>query len=179
MRHKILLSLLLSCSVPVFAQQSTNYKLEEHVFNAGGSPDGGTFLSSPGFKIALSSLGDGLIASALTSPSYLVQGGFVGGHPAAGEVTNLVFADELTLEWDPEPSVGVYNLYRDLMSNFAGLGFGNCQQPGLLVETATDMDPVPPGDAYFFLVTAENTLFQEGIKGTQGNGNARLGPTCP
>ena len=179
MKYKSLLSLLLLWSVSAFAQQSTNYKLEEHVLNAGGSPEAGAVLSSSGFRITLSSLGDGLLSLALSSSSFQLHGGFVGGHPPAGEVMNLLFSDQTTLDWDPEPSVGTYNLYRDLMSNLAAMGYGNCQQQGLSATTTQYTDNVTLGDGFFYLVTAETSLQQEGPKGFQSAGGPRLGPTCP
>ena len=92
---------------------------------------------------------------------------------------NLVFTDETTLEWDSVSSAGTYNLYRDLLSNLAALGYGNCQQSGLSATTAQDPDTVPPGDAFFYLVTAETSLLQEGPKGLRSGGGLRLGSTCP
>lgn len=179
MRHAIILGLHLLFLVPAFGQQSTSYKAEERVLNAGGSPDGGMELTSAGYRVTLSSLGDGLLSMTLSSSSFQVHGGFVGGHKPPGEVMNLVFINETTLQWDPDSSAGTYNMYRDLLSNLGGMGYGNCQQTGLISPTTLDTDTVPPGDAFFYLVTVENTILQEGPKGFQGGGAARLGPTCP
>ena len=65
---------------------------------------------------------------------------------APAEISNLRFTDPTTLAWDPEPSVGVYNLYRDWLSALSGIGYGQCAQQDLIDETATDSDtPSPAG----------------------------------
>ena len=43
-----------------------------------------------------------------------------------------------TLAWGAEPSVGTYNLYRDLMSDLSGLGYGDCEQQEIADPTTTD-----------------------------------------
>ena len=95
------------------------------------------------------------------------------------EVTNLRFVDGDTLEWDPEKSVGSYNLYRDLISNITGLDFGGCEQQELTSPTTDDTDAVPADDAYFYLVTAENRLAEEGTKGFRSDTTEREGTVCP
>jgi len=179
MNRSILAGVLLLATVPAWAQQSASYKQEEHSLNAGGTPMGGASPGSSSYRIGLSSLGDDPSLAAATSASFILQGGFVGSHPAPGEVTNLHFISETVLEWDPDPAVGFYNIYRDMIGNLSGLGFGNCQQPMVTAPTAMDTDPLSAGSAYFYLVTAENTLNQEGIKGYRGDGTLRLGTTCP
>jgi len=179
MKRSIIAGAIVLAALPAWAQQSASYKQEEHSFNAGGTPEGGASPASIGFRIGLSSLGDDPALAAATSASFLLQGGFVGSHPDPGEVTNLHFTSGTVLEWDPELSVGVYNLYRDAVGNLGGLGFGNCQQPNLPAPTATDTGTPSRGGAYFYLVTAENTLSKEGIKGYQGDGTLRLGTICP
>lgn len=179
MRYRVVLMVLLLVSASAAAQQSSNYKMDEHALNAGGSPDGGVTLGSPGFSITLSSLGDGLLAATPASLSFQVQGGFVGGHPPAGEVRNLVFTDEVNLQWDPALSAGTYNVYRDLTSNLGALGYGNCTQPDLAGASAQDADALPLGQAYFYLVTVDDMLLQEGSKGFQSGGTERLGTHCP
>ena len=47
----------------------------------------------------------------------------------------------------------------------AALGYGACEQYGLTGNSATDNAAVPAGDGYFYLVTAENRLDEEGTKG--------------
>jgi len=164
---------------PALAQESASFKLEEHVFNAGGHPEAGGALTSASFKISLDSIGEEVMAASLTSASFHMGGGFGTVYPPPGEVTGLRFTDKTTLVWDPEKSVGIYNLYRDLISNLAGLGFGNCQQQDLAAATATDADAVPLNDGFSYLATAENRLDEEGTKGFQSNGTQRLGTACP
>lgn len=52
------------------AQESANYRISAGVINAGGSPAGGLFARSGSFRLALSSLGEGVLgvpASSATS----------------------------------------------------------------------------------------------------------------
>ena len=164
---------------PSLAQQSASCKLEEHVFNAGGHPEAGAVLTSASFKISEDALGEDVTGTSLSSASFHMDGGFGTAYPPPGEVTFLRFTDQTTLVWDPEKSVGVYNLYRDLISNLAGLGYGNCQQQDLAAATAMDGDAVPLNDGFFYLPTAANRLDEEGTKGSQSSGTERLGTACP
>ncbi len=165
----------------VHAQSSTSFKLVESALNSGGTPVSatGSSLSSLNFQITLSSLGEGLIGPSLSSASFRVDSGFSQGLLPATETNGLIFAAKDTLVWDVNLSAGSYNLYRGLHSNLAGLGFGQCEQQGLTGSGTTDADPVPLGDAYFYLVTVENRLGEEGTKGSQSDGTKRLGNACP
>ena len=122
------------------AQQSTSYKLEESHFNAGGTPIGGNSASSPSFLISMDSLGDGVGGGSIASASFSIDSGFGAAYAPPGEVDGLRFSDKTTLEWNPEYTLGVYNLYRDLISNLTGLGFGNCQQQDLTSPGTSDGD---------------------------------------
>ena len=167
-------------ALPALAQQSASYDLSEHTFNAGGHPADGTVLSSLSYRVTLDALGDGVAGRNLVSASYRVDGSFVFGYPPPGEVHGLWFSDEQTLHWNPERSVGDYNLYRDLLSSLSGLSYGACEQHDLPDNTATDTDPVPGGDGHFYLVTAENRLEEEGTKGADSDGAERPNPNpCP
>ena len=55
---------------PAFPQTSANFNLQEHVLNAGGTPTGGSVLTSPSFRIRLDSIGDSITGSALSSTSW-------------------------------------------------------------------------------------------------------------
>ena len=44
------------------AQQSSSYKVQEHVFNAGGDP-GAAVASSDGYRIKLDALGEGIVGA--------------------------------------------------------------------------------------------------------------------
>jgi len=96
MRHKAIqwmasAIVLMAGATSVDAQQSASFKLEEHVMNSGGSPVSGTgsSLSSTNFRMKLSSLGEGLIGSALSSPSFRLDSGFTQGLLPAGETTGI------------------------------------------------------------------------------------------
>ena len=174
-RAVVLVGLLLGGSV--LAQESPSFKLKEHTFNAGGHPAGGVVLTSASFRVTLDAIGEGVTSVALSSTSFKMRGGFGLTYLPPGEATSLLLTDNDTLEWSPEQSVGVYNLYRDLISKLPA--FGICRPPELPNPTATDPDLPPLGDGFFYLVTAENPLDEEGTKGFQNDGTERLGATCP
>ncbi len=178
MRRAIVLIALVLGS-PALAQQSASFKLEEHSFNAGGHPEAGSFPTSASFRITLHSVGDAISGRGLSSASFNLDACFSSAYPPPGEVTNLMFADKDTLEWDPEKSVGDYNLYRDLISNIDGLLFGACTEENISGPTTDDMAVVPDDDGYFYLVTAENRLDEEGTKGFQSDTSEREGTVCP
>lgn len=177
----ILLAILLAVPAQLgFAQTSASYKLTEHAFNAGGHPQDGTVLSSSSYRVRLDAIGDGVLGNALSSASFRMDGGFVGCYPPPGEVEGLRFADLETLVWDPDKSVGHYNLYRDDLDALDGLGFGACLTYDIDGESTTDADTPPAGDGYFYLVTAENRLAEEGTKGVWGGGATRANDApCP
>ena len=172
------LALLLAVT-GALAQESPSYKLTEHTFNAGGHPSGGIVLTSASYKISLDAVGDSVVSRVLSSTSYHMDGGFISGYPPPGEVMGLNFTDVETLVWSPERSAGVYNFYRDLMSSLVSLGYGTCAQQDLIAATTTDNDPVPDGDGYFYLVTVENRLGEEGTKGLDSSDTVREGNVCP
>ena len=88
-----------------------------------------------------------------------------------------MFTDSETLTWPAEPSAGVYNLYRDDTSN----GFGDCEEQDITGTTTTDT--ATPTAAFFYVVTVENRLAEEGTKGFQSIATERQGgvdlPVCP
>jgi hypothetical protein len=174
-----ILLLLLPTGV-VLAQSSTNYRLEEKVFNAGGHPAAGEVVTSGSFRITIDSIGDGIVGSSMSSASFALDAGFAVVYPPPGEVLGLSFLDHVTLTWYPEKSVGVYNLYKDLLTNLTGLGYGACEKYDIDVTTAADAAVPPATDGFFYLVTAENRLFEEGTKGNDSAGVARPNPSpCP
>ena len=167
-------------AIPAFAQQSASFKVTEHVLNAGGHPSGGVVMTSTSFKISLDALGGSVVQGGMTSASFRMDASFVSAYPSPGEVTGLRFSTQQMLRWDAETSRGVYNLYRDLVSNLPNLGYGFCEQTGLGDEMTTDFDVPLAGDAFFYLITAENRLGEEGTKGLKADGvTERLGVTCP
>ena len=176
----IRLFVLLVAASPLLAQQSASFKLEEYVLNAGGHPENGAVMSSTGFKVSLDSIGDGVFGTGLSSASFNMDAGFVNTYRPAAEITDLTFINKDQLEWNADPSAGVYNLYRDTINNLVGLGFGTCLQQDLNSANTFDSDPMPvPGDGYFYLATAENRLREEGTKGFQTSGSERTGNACP
>jgi hypothetical protein len=163
------------------AQQSASFKLVEHTFNAGGRPEGGTAAASANYRITLDAIGDSVTSGPLAGNGFQVGGGFVSPYPPAGEVMNLRFSSKVSLTWNPEPSAGVYNLYRASLSTLPGAAYGTCRTSAIPGTTTNDADAVSPGSqGYFYLVTAKSLLKEEGIKGHAGNGALRpnLAP-CP
>ena len=175
------LPLALAASGAAWGQQSASYRLRENVLNGGGHPEGGTVLSSAGYKIRLDAIGEGILGTGLASASFRLDAGFVSAYPPPDEVTGLRFAgDRVTLLWNPEKSTGHYNLYRDLLSTLSGLGYGACRQSPILGETTTDPQVPAMGAGYFYLATAVNRLREEGTKGRDSAGAERLNPApCP
>jgi hypothetical protein len=187
MRCRTLLALLFACILGLLlapdatGQESASYRLEEHALNAGGRPADGVEATSASYRISLDAIGQGVVGRDLSSDSYGMEGGFVSAYPPPGEVTGLFLTDAVTLVWDPEPSAGHYNLYRDALTSLADLGYGRCKQQRLTATTTTDPAmPSPAGEGYFYLVTAANRLHEEGTKGWDSYLNERPNPTpCP
>jgi hypothetical protein len=177
-RTAVIVVIALIAASSTMAQTSANYRMTEHVFNNGGSPMDGAIPASPNLKITLDAIGDSLIHPTLSSPNYHMDGGFIGGYPPPGETLGLRFIGPVTMQWDPEPSVGIYNLYRGDISALSGLGYGSCEQYGITGQTANDS--TPPTPAFFYLVTAENRLGEEGTKGYDSGNSQRPNPAaCP
>ena len=164
---------------PAAAQQSVSFKLNEQIFNAGGRPEQGVVAASASFRMTIDSIGDSVSGLAVAGPSFSIGTGMAGAYPPPGEVLNLSFADPVTLAWGAEKSAGVYNLYRGTVGTLPGT-YGSCYQ--LSLSSNTTMDPgVPPlSQAWFYLVTVENGLWEEGTKGYASNGAERGNPVpCP
>ena len=154
---------------PATAQTSTSYKLTETTVNSGGDPRDGVILASPSFHIKLDSIGDAALSVGLASASFHMSGGFVGSNPPPGPVMGATLSGATTLQWNPEPSAGVYEVYRGLMSSLPGT-FGTCFVGNIAGQSVTDTSSPPAGQAYFYLVTVRNRLGEEGPKGYQSNG---------
>lgn len=172
--HVCLAFLVLLLMPTALAQSSTSYKISDHVFNQGGHPDDGTVLASASYRVTLDSIGEGIIGRGMTSASYRMDGSFSSCYPPPGEVIGLRFDDHDTLTWSPEKSVGVYNLYRgDALpdpswpggSPTYGEGFDCDIDPMTSGETATDPATPGTGAGFYYLVSAENRLGEEGILG--------------
>lgn len=169
------------------AQSSASYHLSEHTINAAGHPAQGTILISTGgpvgFRIRLDAAGEPFAGLAMASAgnSLRMQGGFVAPYPPPGEVTNLRFAaDTITLSWNAAPSNGGYSLYRGLVSSLPGLQYGQCEQAAIASTSTTDAAGPSVGTGYFYLVTARNSVHDEGTKGYNSAGVERPNPApCP
>lgn len=169
-------------------QSSASYNVSDHAFNEGGRPETGTILASASYRISLDAIGDGARGEGLGSASYRLDGSFVTGYSPPGEVIDLkLLPDHQTLEWSPEWSVGVYNVYRGLAlpdPSWGGPtpGYGNgfdCDiDPWTNGETTQDTWVPSPGSGGYYLVTAENRLGEEGTMGSTGSGDERR-PTTP
>ncbi|MCU0225170.1 MAG: hypothetical protein MUF27_14130 [Acidobacteria bacterium] len=167
-------------SSPALAQQSASYKLTESAVNAGGRPVNGAGASSTSYRVSFDAIGDAVAGGSPSSASYRLGSGFVSWFPPPGEAKGLRFSDRTTLRWDPEPSVGTYNLYRDFVSALAGGGTGTCFVNGVSTEQASDGGSPGAGKGFFYLVTAENRLAEEGTKGKRSSGSERPNPApCP
>ncbi len=180
MRHIISTMIcLVTASVPLFAQQSASYRMDEHVFNQGGHPSDGMTVGSASFRISLDSLGEGVVRSGLSSSTYRMDASFASAYPPPGEVLGLRFLDQETLTWNPEPSIGVYAVYRDTLATISSGQYGSCWRQDVADESVVDTDPIGAGDGFFYLVTAKNRLEEEGSKGRDSSGTQRAGNACP
>jgi len=161
------------------AQQSASFKLEEQAFNAGGHPAGGTVMASASFRVTLDSIGDTIAGTFMGSASFHMDGGLALSYPPPGEVQDLRFLDDETLEWDPERSVGDYGLYSGSVSGLDASDYGECSTD-VPEETVVVGDTVLPGECLFYLVTARNRLGEEGTMGFRSPGVERPNTApCP
>jgi len=176
----VLAALSVFAALPLHAQQSASFKLDEGVLNAAGHPEQGSTPSSPGFEVTLDAVGDAVAGASLSSPSFRVDGGFAASYPPPGEVHGLRFDDAVTLGWDSERSVGTYNLYRGALAGLPA-DYGACEQFGIATSSTTDTGtPTPGGTGFFYLITARNRLREDGTKGFDSNGQERPTPAaCP
>jgi len=134
-KRVVALTICLLWSAAAAAQQSAGFKLQEQSFNAGGHPRDGSLLVSSGFRIRLDSIGEAVAQPLATSTSFHVAGGFVSAYPPPGEVLGLDFADETTLGWETEGSVGTYAIYRAATTTLPGLAYGACLDSTLTDES--------------------------------------------
>ena len=165
----------LTMTIGIRAQSSTNYQNREHVVNSGGNP--APTLTSTDYRITLSSIGDGLTATGMSSASYQLDGGFVPSYLPPDEVLNLLFSDATTLTWDPEPSVGDYDVYRGNVAELSGGGYGACLVSGVTATEAEDTSTPAPGQCFFYIVTARNRIVEEGTMGSNSSGTGRSNST--
>jgi hypothetical protein len=175
----IFLALVLGLGGTAVAQTSTSYKLTEHTLNVGGRPEDGVVASSTSFRITLDSIGDAIIGRNLSSASFRSGGGVGQAFPPPGEVQGLRWTGPTNLEWNTEPSAGRYNVYRDPLASLPGT-HGSCLTADLGGTAYTDVENPPAGGGYFYLITVENLLGEEGTRGYQTDGSPRSDATaCP
>jgi hypothetical protein len=161
------------------AQQSANFRVDDGTLNEGGRPLQGVSLAGSVYRISLDSIGDSTAAPALGSASFRLDSGLIETFAPPGEVMNQRFTNASAMTWNPEKSVGVYEVYRGLLSGLPG-GFGACFQSSLVGAAANDAASPPAGDGWFYLVTAKNRLGEEGTKGYQSSGTMRTNASpCP
>lgn len=174
-----LLLLLWGVASICHGQTSASYRLTEYTFNNGGNPS--PALTSTHYRISFDALGDGILGGRLSSASYKADSGFVSYFPPPGEVLNLRFSNATTMAWTPEQSVGKYDVYWGPLSGLPAGDYGDFASCGLGSNTAADPSGAPPpGTAYFFLVSANNTLNEEGTLGQRSDGTTRANPgLCP
>jgi hypothetical protein len=105
--------------------------------------------------------------------------GFVRGYPPPGEVRLLVvLGDRKTLSWTAERSVGTYRVYGGDLGLLPS-SYGVCKVPDLVVEKAQLEEEPAVGRGFFYLVTARNTLLEEGTKGYDSTGAQRTSTMPP
>ena len=185
MQHKrIILTLGLGAAFTLTApstraQESASHRLEEQVFNAGGHPAAGLNPSSASHRLTLGSIGDPFGVGILSGPSSTLTFGFALPYMPPSEVLNVRWTDPTTLVWDPRLQAATYNVYRGLISTLPGLAYGACQQQGVVAPTTTDGALPALGTGFFYLVTMENGLAEEGTKGFASSGAERAGTACP
>lgn len=156
----------------VLAQSSSSYRLVENVLNAGGPPALGA-----SYRLSLHAIGESVVDNGLSSASYRLDAGFVPLNPPPGEVRAVRWDTKTDLAWNPEKSVGTYSAYKDTLTTFPG-NFGACFATNVPTEGTTDPASPAAGTGWFYLVTAENRLGEEGTKGSRSNG-AERGNSAP
>jgi hypothetical protein len=88
-----------------------------------------------------------------------------------GEVQRLRFANPETLSWDPVSGATRYNLYRGYRRHLSSSFYGTVLEPELPLTSAFDDVSPPPGEMFFYLVTAMGD--GESSLGFDGDGAAR------
>lgn len=163
-----------------FAQSSASYRLTGQVLNAGGRPEQGFVSSSPLYRLGVESIGGDFSGVPQSALSYRLAGGFALLGAPPGEVTGLEFlGDEVTLRWSAEPRSMAYNVYRGALAMPPG-GFGICAHARVEETFVLETQDPPVGAGFFYLVTGENLLREEGTKGYASDGTERANPApCP
>lgn len=180
-RHALLIAIgaVTAALTTATAQTSASFKLQESVINGGGNPLQGSQLSSASYRVELDSIGEAVVGVGASSSSYRMDSAFVSAYPPPGETLGLRFSNKATLLWNPEKSIGRYELYRGAISSLPGT-WGACLAANLASATSTDSQLPGLGTGYFYLVTARNRLSEEGTKGKRSSGSTRTNTNpCP
>jgi hypothetical protein len=174
------LGVLAALATPALAQSSASFQLAESVLNAGGRPSQGASVSSPSFHVTLDAIGDAALGSGLASSSFRMSGGFAAPHRPAGEVQGLTaLADKQSFQWNWEPASTAFDVYRDPLSVLP-TSFGACQAGRVGTNSWSDSGIPAAGVGWFYLVTGENPLGEEGTLGAESSGSERPNTApCP
>jgi len=169
-------------SVPARAQSSASHQVEGATLNAGGRPSGGMIAQSPSHRITLDVVGADLPGVDASSAGFRLTGGFGGTYAPPSEVQAAAFTGggpTPALTWAPMPAAGVYDVYRGATGTLPG-AFGSCLAANVTTTSYTDFAAPASRAGFFYLVTGENRLGEEGTKGSQSNGPPRTSsPACP
>ena len=130
--------------------------------------------------MGIDAIGSAVGGGQLSSSAFQLDVGFTAAYRPPLEVLGLIFDDADTLVWLVEAAAADYTLYRGLMSGIAALGYGSCETTDIPSTTVNDPDIPPSSDGYFYLVTSNNRLNEEGTKGFDSDGAERPNPSpCP
>lgn len=177
--RKLPFIVLLLFMLPVQGQSGPSFRLEG-TFNTGGHPGAGALPQSANYRITLDSIGETLVAPGLRSASYAMDLNRAHSYPPPGEVHGLVvLGDKQTLAWGPERSVDTYRVYRGDLFELP-VDYGDCRVTEVPFESVT-LDETPDYfELYFYLVTAQGSLLEEGTLGSDSSGARRqVAVPCP
>ena len=176
----VLLVITLLCVSSVYAQSSASFEISQSNLNFGGRP-GNT--AGPGtsasFQLSLDALGGGPNSRPMSSASYGMHAGFVTANAPPGNASGLIWLNKTDMEWNAGNAAVAYNVYRDNLNTLPGLGYGLCFASEISGLGAQDLGIPTVGNAYFYLVAAENRLGEESSKGSDSAGATRGGNACP
>jgi hypothetical protein len=102
------------------------------------------------------------------------ENGAVAGVPAAIDDSVTFLADAVTLTWNAAADAELYNVYKGPLAGPFSYQH-TCHELGLAVNESTDAAEPASGEAFYYLVAAEN-CFGEGPLGSGSPGGERLGP---
>lgn len=95
---------------------------------------------------------------------------------------NLRWDFNFRLLWDPEPDAVECHVYRDGLTNLSFQGYRVCRDDldGTRTDTRLDdLEDPAPGDGFFYVITAEEALGDEGTLGLGTNAERSNFSPCP